>query len=259
MEKRHERQIWLPVANLCVPGLLKENGESTPLSPLPVAKGKADTRRHRKASRRTQPGRHAGLQLPERRTSGRCDLPAVAVPADHPAALLDYLKAGKKWTNDDPSTEIGDLIREAIIPPAVAAALYRVAALLPGATLVPDATNAAGRPGSASCGPELQAPVPDRVDLRQDHPAVHRRTGLRPHDGSGNRRERHPPACLHREGGPAAVADQRRFSSRTDGVPAPAHRPRAVVGRSHAAVTAASRSSGRARPRRGRPRGWRPR
>jgi hypothetical protein len=32
-------------------------------------------------------------------------------------ALLNYLKAGKKWTNDDPVTEIGDLIREAIIPP----------------------------------------------------------------------------------------------------------------------------------------------
>ena len=42
MAKRHERQIWLPVANLCVTGLLIENGERTPLSPLPVAKGKAD-------------------------------------------------------------------------------------------------------------------------------------------------------------------------------------------------------------------------
>jgi hypothetical protein len=65
----------------------------------------------------------------------------------NPNALLNYLKAGKKWTNDDPVTEIGDLIREAIIPPAAAAALYRVAAHLPGAVVVPDATNAVGQHG----------------------------------------------------------------------------------------------------------------
>ena len=64
-----------------------------------------------------------------------------------PDALLAYLKAGKKWTNDDPPTEIGDMIRETIMPPALAAALYRLAATLPGATLVPHATNAAGRAG----------------------------------------------------------------------------------------------------------------
>src|SRR5207249_9467713 len=65
-----------------------------------------------------------------------------------PDALLAYLKAGKKWTNDDPPTEIGDMIRETIMPPALAAALYRLAATPPGATLVPHATNAAGRAGS---------------------------------------------------------------------------------------------------------------
>jgi hypothetical protein len=62
-------------------------------------------------------------------------------------ALLAYLKAGKKWTSDDPPTEIGDMIRDAIVPPALAAALYRLAATLPGATLVPHATNVAGRAG----------------------------------------------------------------------------------------------------------------
>ena len=40
-----------------------------------------------------------------------------------------------------------DLIRETIVPPAQAAALYRLAATLPGATVVPHATNAAGRAG----------------------------------------------------------------------------------------------------------------
>jgi hypothetical protein len=39
------------------------------------------------------------------------------------------------------------MIRVAIVPPALAAALYRLAATLPGATLVPNATSATGRPG----------------------------------------------------------------------------------------------------------------
>jgi len=39
------------------------------------------------------------------------------------------------------------MIRETIMPPALAAALYRLAATLPGATLVPHATNAVGRAG----------------------------------------------------------------------------------------------------------------
>jgi hypothetical protein len=39
------------------------------------------------------------------------------------------------------------MIRETIMPPALAGALYRLAATLPGATLVPHATNVAGRAG----------------------------------------------------------------------------------------------------------------
>lgn len=44
---------------------------------------------------------------------------------------------------------IGDLLRNTIAPPRVAAALYRAAALIPGVTLIPDATDAIGRPGVA--------------------------------------------------------------------------------------------------------------
>ena len=40
MDKLHERQVWLPVANVCVTGLLIEEGERTPLSPYPVVNGK---------------------------------------------------------------------------------------------------------------------------------------------------------------------------------------------------------------------------
>lgn len=44
---------------------------------------------------------------------------------------------------------IGDLTHENLVPPRLAAALYRVAATIPGVTLVPDATDAAGRHGIA--------------------------------------------------------------------------------------------------------------
>ena len=140
MEKPHERQIWLPVA---------------------------EHMRHRPAHRERRA--HADLAVPGRERQGRpppaqgTPLPNFTCPSEghlgdttyrllqsiptQPDALLAYLKAGKKWTNDDPPTEIGDMIRETIMPPALAAALYRLAATLPGATLVPHATNAAGRAG----------------------------------------------------------------------------------------------------------------
>src|SRR6478752_6733401 len=47
MEPLHERQIWLPVANVCATGLLIEQGERTPISPFPVANGKVDRDRRR--------------------------------------------------------------------------------------------------------------------------------------------------------------------------------------------------------------------
>jgi hypothetical protein len=140
MEKPHERQVWLPVANLCVTGLLIEDGSRTPLSPFPIVNGKVE---------RNPPGDEPqpAFRCPSEGHLGDATYRLLQSLPTNPAALLTYLKAGKKWTNDPPSTEIGDLIHEAIIPPAVAAALYRVAALLPGATLVPDVTNAVGRHG----------------------------------------------------------------------------------------------------------------
>jgi hypothetical protein len=44
---------------------------------------------------------------------------------------------------------IGLLIREAIVPPATAAALYRAAALIPGVTLIGRVTTVEGQPGIA--------------------------------------------------------------------------------------------------------------
>ena len=140
MEKLHERQIWLPVANICATGLLIEHGERTPISPFPVVNGKVD--RH--------PPKGTPLPnftCPSEGHLGDATYRLLQSIPTQPDALLAYLKAGKKWTNDDPPTEIGDMIRETIMPPALAAALYRLAATLPGATLVPHATNAAGRAG----------------------------------------------------------------------------------------------------------------
>ena len=41
------------------------------------------------------------------------------------------------------------MLREMLVPPKLAAALFRVAATIPGATVVPHATNAVGRAGVA--------------------------------------------------------------------------------------------------------------
>jgi len=141
MEKPHERQIWLPVANLCVTGLLIENGEHSLISPFPVTSdGKID--RHPPKGT-PQPN----FTCPSKGHLGDATYRLLQKIPTQQDALLAYLEAGKKWTNDDPPTEIGDLIREAIVPPALAAALYRLAATLPGATLVPHVTNAVGRAG----------------------------------------------------------------------------------------------------------------
>ena len=140
MEKLHERQIWLPVANVCATGLLIEQGERTPISPFPVVNGKVD--RHPPKGTPTP-----NFSCPSEGHLGDTTYRLLQSIPTQPDALLAYLKAGKKWTNDDPPTEIGDMIRETIMPPALAAALYRLAATLPGATLVPHATNVAGRAG----------------------------------------------------------------------------------------------------------------
>jgi hypothetical protein len=46
-------------------------------------------------------------------------------------------------------TDIGDLLGTTLTPPKLTAALLKVAATIPGATVVPHATDAAGRAGIA--------------------------------------------------------------------------------------------------------------
>jgi hypothetical protein len=145
MGKLHERQVWLPVANICVTGLLTEDGSSTPLSPFSVVNGKVQYPVNGQSAQ--SGGSVSNITCPSEGQLGYATYRLLQTLPTRPAALLNYLDGGKGWTNDDPATEIGDLIREAIIPPAVAAALYRVAALLPGAVVVPDAVNAVGQHG----------------------------------------------------------------------------------------------------------------
>ena len=156
MDKLHERQVWLPVANVCVTGLLIEEGQRTLLSAYPVVNGKVD---------RTPPspapavnGKIAASPLSVVCGKGGLNGPTYrllqSLPTD-PRTLLNLIYADTRGEGQavgpdgEAFTTIGDMIRETIVPPRTAAALYRAAALIPGVTLVGHVTNAAGQPGIA--------------------------------------------------------------------------------------------------------------
>ena len=129
LDKPHESQIWQSVSNLCVTGLLREHGQNIPLAydgnrqHCPDRGGVNDPTYRFLQSLPTDP--HALLSLIERQMSGQQPPPREAF------------------------ITIGDLLRGAIAPPRVSAALYRAAALIPGVTVVADATDAIGRHGVA--------------------------------------------------------------------------------------------------------------
>ncbi|MER7350205.1 CU044_5270 family protein [Streptomyces aurantiacus] len=71
------------------------------------------------------------------------------LPTD-PVNMLDWLnKVADEENNGKPFVAVGDLTREALMPPEQAAALYLAAAKIPGVELVDDAVDAAGRHGVA--------------------------------------------------------------------------------------------------------------
>lgn len=140
-EQTHQRQVWIPVADLCAGGLLVEHGKRTSLkAPLvaTIINGK------KKFFREKCPDEGA-LNDPTYRLF-------QSLPAD-PRALLDRIKHETQGAGQSPDQEafttIGDMLRESIAPPEVSAALYRAAALIPGVTVVPDVADATGRPGVA--------------------------------------------------------------------------------------------------------------
>ena len=142
-QKPYERQVWLPVANICVTGLLKEDGSEKVEYPS-----------------KPSDWNNYAFRCPSEGHLGDTYRLLQSLPTN-PTALLSYLKSQKKYTNDDPLQEIFDTLTENIMPPAVAAAFYRVAAQLPGAIIVPEATNAAGQHGIGITWP---SPNPGRVD-----------------------------------------------------------------------------------------------
>jgi hypothetical protein len=134
-DKPEEVQFWYPVSSLCATGaFLEDGGRLTKFS------YKADSENPR--------------QFP---CDGNVNYPTYqfmeTLPTD-PHALLSLIQhemhrptAGRQglyWT----FFIIGTLLYNGP-PPAVTAALYRAAALIPGVTLVPDATDTVGRHGVA--------------------------------------------------------------------------------------------------------------
>jgi hypothetical protein len=68
----------------------------------------------------------------------------------NPRQLLNliYRQISPVGTDDvEAFLAIGQLLSTAVLPPQTAAALYRAAALIPGVTVAPGATDALGRPG----------------------------------------------------------------------------------------------------------------
>lgn len=161
-QKPYKRQVWLPVANICVTGLLKEGGSTTLLTPFPV---KVNPDGSEQVEYPSKPSDDGDLNL-----NFRCPSEGHLYDVSYrllqslpvnPTALLNWLKSQEKYTNDGPLQELFETLGENIMPPSVAAAFYRLAAQLPGATIVPDAVNAAGQPGIGVTWP---SPNPGRVD-----------------------------------------------------------------------------------------------
>jgi hypothetical protein len=138
MEPLHERQIWLPVANVCDWGLVIEQGQRTSLAPS-LAKNPS-TRIKCGPGNVGDPTYRLLQSLP---TDPRTLLNRIYAFDGPGAATQEQGKDGEAFNM------IGNLIREAIMPPSTAAALYRAAALIPGVTFIGHVTTVEGQPGIA--------------------------------------------------------------------------------------------------------------
>lgn len=136
LQPLHLRQIWQSVDG-SRPGLVRESGQDMPLTPLMG----------------TPSPRAAGSNVPVFNGSG----PTVmdpdyrflqSLPTD-PAQLLKLIYAQTKGQGPSPDSEafeaIGAALREQIAPPAVTAALYRAAAMIPGVRVIEDVVDVTGR------------------------------------------------------------------------------------------------------------------
>jgi len=120
----HQREIWLSVDGTHW-GLLEENRDG-----LGRVKLEPDT-----------PGVPSNTNYRNLQT----------LPTD-PDKMLEWLhkhSEGGKSEDQNTFVLVGDLVGESLLPPDVAAALFRAAAKIPGVVVVPDSVDAAGRHGVA--------------------------------------------------------------------------------------------------------------
>ncbi|MEV5571971.1 CU044_5270 family protein [Spirillospora sp. NPDC052269] len=118
------REIWLPQSP-GQRGLLRQAGENGP----PIVGEKDDLTYRKLVAMPTEPGTLLAGLYAEFPKSGK-----TAAPAARNAAVFQ---------------ELGRLLSEQILPPKLAAAIYRAAAKIPGVLVVPDSVDAAGRHGVA--------------------------------------------------------------------------------------------------------------
>jgi hypothetical protein len=136
LKKPITSQVWAPVADVCRLGL--ERGNLRPNGPWTSS---------------TFTARGPGVKCP---SIGSLNDPTYrllqTLPTD-PHTLLAQIYRVERGHGPSADQEafvtISDLLRSTIPPPKVAAALYRAAALIPGVTLIPHATDAIGRHGVA--------------------------------------------------------------------------------------------------------------
>jgi hypothetical protein len=125
----HKREIWLPVSDVCKPGLLKDP------SPGPALKLTGS----------------GGSSCPNRGGWGDPTYRFLQSLPTSPRTLLSMIYAATEGQGQSPDQEafttIGDMLREAIAPPDISAALYRAAALIPGVRVIPHVPDIFGHSG----------------------------------------------------------------------------------------------------------------
>lgn len=139
LEKIHPQkstmQVWSPVSDVCRTGLERF------ITPA----GRVDDAKFSAGGPGTKCPSMGGLNDASYRL-------LQTLPTD-PHTLLAMIYKVEQGHGPGPDQEafvtIGDLLRDKIAPPKVAAALYRAVALIPGVTLIPSATDAIGRQGVA--------------------------------------------------------------------------------------------------------------
>jgi hypothetical protein len=129
VEPIHKREIWLSVSDVCKPGLLIDPSPGPAIKLTGGIFGRCPNR--------------GGFNDPTYRF-------LQSLPAD-PHTLLNMIYAATKGAGQSPDQEafttIGDMLREAVAPPAISAALYRAAALIPGVRVIRHVTDILGHSG----------------------------------------------------------------------------------------------------------------